>query len=68
MERLTTKQYWDKIYNDLTLKQYVKITNNAELKYENYFINILKYTKSAKLHNLAQLGLLSLTKVVQNGK
>lgn len=48
---------WDKIYIKLSMRQYNLVTRNASLKYDNYFHNILKHTKSKQLHDLARLGL-----------
>lgn len=50
-------QYWKLITVTCTFKQYERITRNAGLKYDNYFNNTLKYTKSKQLHAWALEGL-----------
>lgn len=54
---MTKRQIWDIIYTAITLKQYNAITKNAGLKYDNYFRNTLKISKSKKLRDWAMQGL-----------
>ena len=53
----STRAIWNDIYEQLTLKQYCKITKDASGLYKHYFENTLKFTKSKKLYDLALQGL-----------
>lgn len=63
---ITKGMLWSKLADKLTYKQYCKVTAKSGRLFDNYFNNVLKYTKSKDLHNIARLGLRAPAKIETN--